>query len=487
MQVHRNTTPVPFEVTGEGAGLAGRAGLGLVAELADRSGLSHELSRAVGGVRRWAQHDPGKVLRDVAITLVDGGDALRHMGVLAAEPEIFGDVGSAATVCRTVSAVADDDEALARIAAARKIAREAVWAAGGAPPVVAAAWAHQRGDEPEAGADGDGDGAGGERGEPLAIDVDATISVAHSDDKDGAGATYKGTWGFHPMLAYLDRGDGTDEALAGRLRPGNAGANNAGDHIAVFAEASWQLPELPHSVRRLVRADTAGASHAFLDYVRGQQWEFSVGFPVTAEVKTAIRETADDAWTPARTQHGDVRPGAAVAELTDAIDLSGWPAGARLIVRCEPLHPGAQQTLDDIDGCRFTAFLTDQPDHGLATLDVRHRGHACVEDCIRCDKDTGLRTLPCDTFARNAVWLDLILCAHDLTSWTQVLTLDGELRLAEPQQLRYKLWHVPANLTTHARKRWLHIKRDWPWTPALVAAYQRLRTLALPGVPLPAG
>lgn len=102
-----------------------------------------------------------------------------------------------------------------------------------------------------------------------------------------------------------------------------------------------------------------------------------------------------------------------------------------------------------------------------------HRGHACVEDCIRCDKDTGLRTLSCDTFARNAVWLDLILCAHDLTSWTQVLTFDGELRFAEPQQLRRKLWHVFATITTHARKRWLHIKRDWPWTAALVAAYQR--------------
>lgn len=144
--------------------------------------------------------------------------------------------------------------------------------------------------------------------------------------------------------------------MAGRLRPGNAGANNASDDIAVFAEASWQLPELPGRVRRLVRADTAGASHAFLDYVRGQQWEFSVGFPATPEVKSAIRDTDGDAWAPARTQHGDVRPGAAVAELTEAVDLSGWPAGARLIVRCEPLHPGAQQTLDTSTGAGSPPF-----------------------------------------------------------------------------------------------------------------------------------
>lgn len=485
MQVHRSMSSVPFEVTGDGSGLAGRAGLGLVAELADRSGLSGELSQAVGAVRRWAQHDPGKVLRDVALTLVDGGDALRHMGGLASEAEIFGDVGSASTVCRTVVAVADDDEALARIAAARKIARETVWAAGGEPPAVAIARARERGGPAAAGGEAADDD---ERpGEPLAVDLDATISIAHSDDKDGAGATYKGTWGFHPLLAYLDRGDGASEALAGQLRPGNAGANNAADHVAVFAEASWQLPALPDGVRRLVRADSAGASHVFLGHVRWAGWEFSVGFPLTPEVKDAIRTTPDEAWVAAITQHGEVRKGASVAELTDAVDLAGWPEGSRLLVRCEPLHPGAQQTLDDVDGYRFTAFLTDQPETDLAILDVRHRGHARVEDCIRADKDTGLRTLPCESFARNAVWLELILTAHDLINWTQVLTLDGELRLAEPQQLRHRLLHIPANLVSHARTRWVHLKRDWPWTPQLVDAFARLRQLPLPPAPLPPG
>ncbi|PSO48261.1 MAG: hypothetical protein BRC32_02455 [Actinobacteria bacterium QS_8_72_14] len=315
-------------------------------------------------------------------------------------------------MCRTISAVANDDEALARVSAARRLAREAVWAAGGEPPAVAAASAHEA----------DGGVGGGDVGEPLAIDLDATISIAHSDDKDGAGATYKGTWGFHPMLAYLDRGDGTSEALAGRLRPGNAGANNAGDRLAVFAEACWQLPELPAGLWRLVRADTAGASHAFLDAARQAGWAFSVGFPLSPEIKDAIRDLPEAAWTPAITQCGDLRPDAEVAELTDTVDLTGWPAGSRLIVRCEPLHPGAQQTLDYVEGCRFTAFLTDQPDQGLARLDARHRGHARVEDCIRCDKDTGLRTLPCDTLARNAVWLELILSAHDLINYRVCVT-----------------------------------------------------------------
>jgi hypothetical protein len=243
--------------------------------------------------------------------------------------------------------------------------------------------------------------AGGEQPrEPLCMDLDATLITAHSDDKDGAEPTYKRTFGFHPLLAYLDRGDGVGESLGRMLRPGNAGANTAADHIDCFEAALWQLEGLvPEGVPLVVRADTAGCSHAFLDWLAQAGVGFSVGFPVNAEIRAAIRDVSDDAWVPARRQDGSLRNSdgdqrAAVAELTDSphVDLSGCPPGSRLLVRREPLHPGAQQTLEDIDGCRFTCLLTDQPDADRAGLNVRHRGHARVEDRIRGAKDTGART-----------------------------------------------------------------------------------------------
>ncbi|MQB02189.1 MAG: hypothetical protein GEU78_18385, partial [Actinobacteria bacterium] len=148
----------------------------------------------------------GKVLRDIAVTLADGGDALRHMKVMGGQPKLFGPVASAATANRTLVAVAADDAAVAVLDTARKAARQVAWRNGAAPPVVAAALDGQRPDE------------------PLCFDLDATLITAHSDDKDGAGKTYKRTWGFHPLGAWLDRGDGLGEALAAKLRPGNAGA-----------------------------------------------------------------------------------------------------------------------------------------------------------------------------------------------------------------------------------------------------------------------
>lgn len=475
LRVQDNSRVVPFDVTADARALTGRAGLGLVAETAKAIGMTRALSKAVAGARSWTVHDPGKVLRDVALTLADGGDALRHMAVIDNQPELFGAIASPATACRTITAVAEDPTAMAALAGARAVARQRAWRVGAAPPVVAAA----RGEMPY-------EVAGVAADEPLALDLDATLIIAHSDDKDGAAKTYKRTWGHHPLNAYLDRGDGHGESLAGLLRPGNAGANNAADHIAVFDTARAQLPDLPARLPLLMRADTAGATHDFLDHVvdvEDQNWQFSVGFPITADVRDAIRSVDASDWIQATRQDGTPREKAAVAEIThaEAIDISGWPDGSRLIVRREPLHAGAQQTLDDIDGYRFTAFLTNQTDVDLARLDTRHRAHAHVEDRIRTGKDTGMRTLPCDTFDRNALWLQLVFLAQDLMVFTQVLTLEpGELRSAEPQQLRYKLLHTPARIIRHARGIRIDLPRTWPWADQLVAAFDRLRALPVP-------
>lgn len=472
MQVHANTTSRPFEVTADATGLTGRVGLGLVAATADRIGATRALSAAVGHTRAWTVHDPGKVLRDVALTLVDGGDALRHMAVMSGQQVLFGSIASPSTSCRTIVAVADDDDAMDALAQARALTRARVWKAGGTPPVVAQARAADR-------------GRATAPTEPLTIDLDATLIIAHSDDKDGAGKTYKRTWGHHPLNAYLDRGDGHGESLVGLLRPGNAGANTATDHIKVFDAAVDQLPALPGRLDRLVRTDTAGATHDFVDYVvdHDDDWRFSVGFALTKGVKNAIRSLAETDWTPATRQNGQPRPGAGVAEIThnDHIDLKGWPDRSRLIARREPLHPGAQQTIDDIDGFRHTAFLTNQTGTDLATLDTRHRAHARVEDRIRTGKDTGMRTLPCDTMARNNLWLQLVLLAQDLMTFTQILTLnDPELRSAEPQQLRYKILHAPARIIRHARRIRIDIQHDWPWAHQLANAFHRLFALPIP-------
>jgi hypothetical protein len=156
----------------------------------------------------------------------------------------------------------------------------------------------------------------------LTIDVDATLITAHSEKEQAAG-TYKGGYGFFPLQAYLDE---TREALGAMLRPGNAGANTAVDHMVVLELALAQIPRTYiETIEILVRADSAGATHALLDYCHQEELRFSVGYELTEPVRRAILQTPQQAWIAALDQDGSARTNGEVAEITHLVDLGGWP------------------------------------------------------------------------------------------------------------------------------------------------------------------
>jgi hypothetical protein len=449
LRVKRDGRDVKLEVRADGAGLVSHAGAALIAETADRLGLTSALDRALGGLfERLPTHSPGGVVRDLAVMLADGGEALCDLGAVRDQQALFGPVASDSTAYRLIERIAADPGALGRIGVARAEARARVWRRGARPRLVV-------------------------------IDLDATLLEAHSL-KQGAAPNRKGGYGFHPMLAYLD---GSEEAPAGRLRPGNAAANTAADKIAVLDAALEQLPGRTTAREPiLMRADSAGATHALLDHCRARRLRYSVGFDLTEPVRAAILAVDERAWVPALCQDGYERDddSAQVAEITELLELSTWPADSRVLVRRERPHPGAQLSFTDHDGRRFQALLTDQPDTDIAYLEARHRGHARVEDRIKDGKDTGMAKLPFRDYAMNAVWLELALIAQDLIAWTKALCLDGELAACEPKRLRYRLLHVAARLAFHARQAVLHLDRDWPWAPQLAAAFARLQALPPP-------
>jgi hypothetical protein len=359
---------------------------------------------------------------------------------------------------------------LADVAVARAAAREVVWAQRA--ETTGAAFGPAR--------------AGGRALPGLVIDIDATIVIAHSE-KESAAATFKGTFGYHPLLAFLDN---TSEALAGVLRPGNAGANTAADHITVLNAALAQIPDAHrHGTEILVRADGAGSSKAFLAHIRSRREQgvacgFSAGWAITARERAAITALPETIWAAAVNTSGGLREGAHVAEITGLLPagtLGDYPEGTRVIVRRERPHPGAQLSLlEESDGWRYTAFATDTPTGQLAHLDARHRAHTRVEDRIRCGKDTGLNRFPSRDYAINTAWLSVVMIAADLIAWTQTLLLDGDLAKAEPKTLRYRILHVAARLTRGQRRLWLRIDRRWPWAKELAAAFTRLAALPAP-------
>jgi len=439
LQVMPTTRVGTVEVTADGEGLVSHAGVALLVELADRTGLTGALSEVLATTReRRSAHDPGRVLRDVAVMLADGGDCVTDNDAYRGQQRLFGPRASETTTHRVLKAV--DERLLAQVRVARAEARARVWDAGARPAT-------------------------------ITFNIDATLLTAHSE-KELAAGNYKHGYGFHPLGCWLDE---TGEALAAILRPGNAGSNTAADHFTVLGLALAQLPAKDLNREILVRTDIGGQTHAFTADCREAGIRFSVGYELSETVRQAILDLPEVAWVQAVNANGEDRDGAWVAELTECLDLSAWPEGSRLICRRERPHPGAQFTIFDEHGHRYTCFLTDQDGENIAVLELRHRGRARVEDSIRAGKDTGMRNLPHHHFEHNQTWLELSLIAQDLLAWTKLVCLDGDLATAEPKRLRHTLLHTAGKLVRHGRQTRLKLDRGWPWSKALAAAFTRLR------------
>ncbi|MTE17549.1 IS1380 family transposase [Nocardia aurantiaca] len=448
-----------LKVGGDGSGVVAQAGAVALLRTAVRVGLDRALSQVLTPWRKpLATHDPGKIVLDLAVAVAIGGDCAADVGLLRGEPGVFGSVASDPTVSRLIATLAGDaSKALSAIASARVRARAAAWQAAGdrAPDHTITAE------------------------NPLTIDLDATLLDAHSE-KECAAPTFKKGFGFHPLLAFCDHGPcGTGEPVAELLRPGNAGANTAADHKQVLAAAITQLPWQPgYRVGRkvLVRTDSGGGTHDFVAYCTTRRVQYSLGFTLTDTIVEAVNKIPKNVWTPAYDADGEVRPGAWVAEVTGMLDLTGWPAGMRLIVRKERPHPGAQLRFTDVDGLRLTAFVTNTRTGQLPDLELRHRRRARCEDRIRAAKDTGLRNLPFKSFDANRIWVAIVALALDLTAWLQTLGLhDHPARRWEPKTLRLQLFSIPARIASHARRLHLRLSRHHRGTGLLLTTLDRLQ------------
>jgi Transposase DDE domain group 1 len=458
--VKRSKRSRRVKVSADGVGVVSHAGVGMLRELAQDTGLAAGVTDALADTYAgpW-QHAPGRVFTDLAVAIADGGDCVSHIEVFGDRHEVFGPVASMPTTWRMLDRI--DLAHLPGVRAARAAARERAWAAGAGPDLSA----------------------------PLRIDFDATVTISHSEDKENAAKTWKHTFGFHPLLAFLDRPEVSGgEALAGLLRPGNAGSNTAADHIMVLEQALAALPEHarprpgdPDSVRVVARSDSAGATHAFAQACRDRGVWFSFGFPVDARIQAIVDQVTDHCWEPAIDSDGGIGEGAWVVEVTGMLDLSAWPEGSRVTLRAERPYPGAQLTFTDADGHRITALITDIPDRVIAGqtagLELHHRQHARVEDRIREGKSAGLRNLPCRGWDENVAWLETLLAATDLVCWAKLLgfTSTPELAHAEIVTFRNHVLHVAARIPRGARQVRVRLDRTGKHAEAIAEAWLRIR------------
>ncbi|MDA8400469.1 MAG: IS1380 family transposase [Actinomycetota bacterium] len=438
-----------------GAGVAAHVGLHALGAFADRLSLGDALSSWLP----WAGagipvHDRGKVLVQSALMLAGGGESCLDIEFLRTGDHLFGAVPSDTTVARTFHEITPARRA-ALVGAVAQV-RHKVWRRSQATK---------------------------DKG-PVILDIDASLVDIHSENKEQAAPTYKGGYGFHPMFCFADA---TGEALAALLRPGNAGANAVADHISVLDGAIAQLPGDIAAGHRagdgqelvekavVVRADSAGCTEDFLKACRERHVGFYVSARSNAQVSAAIFDAIgiEEVWLAALAQDGEEKDGSAVAELTSLIEDRKLPEGTRLIVRREPLHPGAQRSLFPSLDYRYWGFYTDQAGDPR-DLDVTMRAHAHVEQHICRLKDSGLCRFPFSSFEDNTTWLTVVALAADLVRWFQLLCLEGAWCDARPKALRWGIFHAPGRLVHSARRRIVRIIENWPTADVLLGAYRRI-------------
>ncbi|MGO9081754.1 MAG: IS1380 family transposase [Streptosporangiaceae bacterium] len=468
-----------LKVTAGGAGLIGHAGAVLLRKAADQAGLTAGLSSMLRKTGASPLLDRGIVLVSLAAAIALGATSMSDIALLAHLAPVLGDAPSGPTVRRALD-LAGTPAMLDKIARARAKARARAWkliegTPAGFPWLVIAGktltgW--------------------------LVIDMDATLVTA-SSDKEGAAPTWKKGYGFHPLGAWLAN---TRECLAMLLRPGNAGSNTFTDHKEVLAAA---LRQVPARFRRkiLVRVDGAGASHDLVKHLLSLSSArktvlFTCGWMITAADEQAIALIPAGAWEPGTAQDGTAEDDKDVAEITGLMSRAGnWPGGLRWIARRVKPSRRHLRNLTDYEkktGWKYSITCTSIPGAGIAGvpgshhpqyIDVVHREHAVVETAgVRTAKAMGLRNLPSKTWQVNRGWVIAANIAADLAAWTRLLGChdDADLREADPDTLRYRIWHIPARLARHARQRTLAISPDWPWKEAFLTCWQRLCALPAP-------
>ena len=460
----------------------------LLASTADAVGVADAID---AGLAEWQNpnllHTTGNTMTSLALALALGGDDANDVDLLGplVATGLVDQVPSDSTVHRRHKELADHDDEDDRagttaVLAGMKTARQAAWAACGAQNPAAAASADA----------------------PLVLDLDATEILSHSD-KEKAAPTWKKHYGFHPLAAIIDHGDGlTGEPAAVLLRPGNAGSNTASDHQDVLDQA---LAAIPNHVdgqewgkRMLIRTDAAGGSQAFLGHLDHQGLAYSVGLPVTWQIGEIASTLGEDI------KQGIIRAGGTVSDTTDAyvaditsrmhswageplgINLDKYPTDMRIIIRVEHPARGAQLRITDVDGRRVQAFVTNRPGHANR-LDALHRARGRCEQRIRDLKDCGLGKLPHEAFGMNQAWIHAAVLAMNLITWCGLIiaadSAAADRRRSrwwvwEPKTLRARMLSIAAIVVRHARRTILRFDNAAAHREVLEHGLSRLRSIA---------
>jgi hypothetical protein len=423
------------------------AGVALWGPLLDRLNVVAEADRRELRPIGPGGYSGGECYRALTEICLAGGDFLSDRSLLAdpATATLRGPhaLPSVPTLWRFLAGA--DLGRVAKAAAVNKVMLRRAWAAGAAPA-----------------------------GDRLTIDPDATRVAVYGPGKEGSAFSRTGQTALSPLVGVLGE---TGDVLALRAR---GGAANDGRAMGSFIdECVSAIPAGAREKYRLwIRVDSAGYQEQVVAAADRHGADFTVTAKQYAGVADRIHALAtdpDSAWVTALGRETDA--GSQIAETTTFL----LGRELRLIVRRQPKAAGEQLAIDDLDGWRLHAIITNiGPEQmSAAEVEAHHRLRGGIpEDTIRTLKnDFGMNHAPVQPFFGNWLYWQAVALAHNVGLWLRTLVLPTDYRRARGKRLRLGFLNVAARLIRHGRRLHLRFGVAYPHLQAFITALNRLRAL----------
>jgi hypothetical protein len=423
------------------------AGVALWGPLLDRLNVVAEADRR--GLREIGPtgYSGGECYRALTEVLLAGGDFLSDRSLLAdqATATLRGSnaLPSTPTLWRFLAGA--DLGRVSKAAAVNRVMLRRAWAAGAAPEA-----------------------------EVLTIDPDATRVAVYGPGKEGSAFSRTGQTALSPLVGVVGE---TGDVLALRARGGSA---NDGRAMGKFIdECVTAIPAAARGRYRLwIRVDSAGYQEEVVVAAERHDADFTVtakNYTNAAAAVHALAVDPDTVWAAA--EGNETGKGSQVAETTTTL----LGRQLRLIVRRQPRQAGEQLAIDDLDGWRLHAIITniDADRMSAAAIEAHHRLRGGIpEDTIRALKnDYGMIHAPVQPFFGNWLYWHACALAHNVSLWLRTLALPRDVRRARGKRLRLTFLNVPARLARTGRRLHLRFPAAYRHAKAFTEALAQLRTL----------
>ena len=331
------------------------------------------------------------------------------------------------------------------------------------------------------------------------IDVDGTIAGTCGECKQGIGLSYKGIWGYGPLLVTLAN---TKEVLYLVNRPANA-ASHSGS-VEWIDRAVALVMQVAGSVT--IRGDTDFTNTADLDRWEQQGLKFILGIDAHEKLVKIAEELVASAWKPLerlpkyeilteprrkafRYKEQIVIQKAfenKVLVAEDAAEIEYQPLKCRqkyrvVIVRKNiSVQKGEKLLFDEI---RYLFYITNRRDKAAKIVGLAN-GRCDQENVIEQLKNgVNAMRMPVDDLLSNWAYMVMAASAWNLKAWYGLLTPNRERGLElvnmEFRRFLHAIILLPCQIVRTARRVIYRILGYNSWLKDFFATWERLQQLVL--------